>query len=199
MVSKTTIFVVLIIVLGVGWAVREFSVIDVGNIIPSESDSVPVTSQRPKCADSYILVDFNDLLSFTNITIEPFSKVRGMLSREEMNKYRFTMMVGEVYLLHTNLRLSDLTEYTEEYRYLGKGVLQRIYRYSDPDYVKEYEYRMSVGGGTFSGSFTFLDDGPVGDRRINAVVYEVLPKIIVFKVTQIWDEHYLVGRWWGYS
>ena len=71
-----------------------------------------------------------------------------------------------------------------------------INRHFDPDYVKEYKYHMSVGD-PLTGQFVFCYDGPVGGRRISTVVYEVLPKIIVFKITGINDEHWAVGSWWG--
>ena len=92
--SKKIVFIILIIGLGAIWAIMEFNIIDMGRI-PS-----PITPQKPKCADSYILLDFNEFPSLTNITVDWGGKVHGMMSKEEMDKYRFTMTVGEVYLPH---------------------------------------------------------------------------------------------------
>jgi len=126
--------------------------------------------------------------------------VHGMMSKEEMDKYRFTMTVGEVYLPHGiwagQWGYDDQSGDTGEYRYLGGGVMCIINHHFDPDYDEEYKYHMSVGG-TLSGQFFFCYDGPVGGRSISTVVYEVLPKIIVFKITGINDEHWAVGNWWG--
>ena len=195
MVSKKTIFIVLIIGLGAGWLLKDFNFTGIGNKI----SLVNVNPQKPKCADSYILLDFNDFPSLTNITIDWLGKAHGMMSKEEMDKYRFTMTVGEVYLPHGSWAgqwgYDDQSGATSEYRYLGGGVLCIINRYFDPDYVKEYKYHMSVGD-PLMDQFTFCYDTPLGGRRISTVVYEVLPKIIVFKITGINDEHSAVGYWW---
>lgn len=201
MVSKKGI-IILIIVLGTIGAIIEYNVFNVGEMLLGGFGTSLITSQRPKCVDSFILLDFNDLPPLINSTITftgtyP-AELDGIMSREEMDKYRFTMTVGEVYFPHNVYSLIAKTfSYTSEHRYLGGGVICEIKRYFDPDYVKESKLHLSVGGGWLYGGYNFWYDGPMGLRMISTVVYEVLPRMIVFKVVQIREDDYpQVGRWW---